>query len=187
MFSKTKANNKNIIFIDIDDTLCNTREAIYKIYQETTGDLSTSICTKDKQYESFCPMWENGEVEALFFHGRELYSKAKPFPEAEKAIEALLKKGYDIRLVTLQFAESAMYKQYWVNEYFPNLADKLYFCTNIESNKDIFIGHAIIDDHWKNIETNGSKYPVLYDYYDIYEDKSYPFKFKSLREIVDCF
>lgn len=183
---KTNANS-NIIFVDIDDTLCNTREAIYKIYQETTGDLSTTPYTKDKRHESFCPMWTGDEVEKLFMYGKKLYETALPFPDAVQAMDTLAKKGYDIRVVTLQHPEGMSYKQEWINKYFPSLSNKVYVYTNVEGNKDVFCGHAIIDDHWKNIETNGSKYSVLYDYYNIYDKIKYPFKYRTLKDMVDNF
>ncbi len=186
MFKSCKLNDK-IIFIDIDDSICDTRRAVYDIYQEISGDKSSDIMIPSKRYKDFCPKWEDEQINNLFKTSKEVYNTAKPVKGAVEGVEKLLKLGFDVRLVSLNFSSSVHYKQEWVDKYFPSLSDKLYIGTNVRANKDIFKGFAIIDDDMKNIETSPCEYPILIDIYNIYKDSPYQHKYSSWKELVDKF
>ena len=178
--------NNNIIFIDIDDTICDTRKAFGELYTEITDKPLGPINVR--HYRDMCPGWtDDNEIKVIFKNGGEVYRKAKPVEGAKEAIAKLQLKGYKIKLVSLQFADSAWAKQKWINKYFPELKDDVILLTSMNTNKDIFKGHAIIDDDFKNIKTNGSRFPILIDIYDIYKDLDYKHKYRSWKEIVDKF
>ena len=186
MFNKRTSNNNNVIFIDIDDTLCDTRGAFAEIYTEITGEPVDKMNVRD--YEDMCPLWtQDEEVAKIFQHGKDLYAKAKPMPGAKEGVAKLLKEGYKIKVVSLNFPQSVYYKHMWVERHFPELVDDVIILTSAKTNKDIFKGHAIIDDDLKNIKNNPSTYPILLDFYCIYEDLDYPHKYNSWKDIVDKF
>ena len=178
--------NNNIIFIDIDDTICDTRQAFGELYCEITGKELGPM--NSRHYRDMCPGWtDSNEIQTIFRSGGEVYKKAKPIAGAKEAIAKLMQKGYQIKLVSLNFADSAWAKQKWVEHYFPELKDDVILLTSMNTNKDIFRGHAIIDDDYKNIKTNKSRYSILFDKYEIYNDLNYNHKHKSWKEIVDKF
>ena len=65
--------------------------------------------------------------------------------ELKRSCKAL-KAGYDIKVVSLNFPQSVLYKHMWVERHFPELVDNVIILTSAKTNKDIFKGHAIIDD-----------------------------------------
>ena len=178
--------NNNIIFIDIDDTICDTRKAFGELYTEITGNKLGDM--SQRYYKDMCPEWtDKDEISTIFKTGTEVYKKAVPVQGAIEAVDKLIKKGYKIKLVSLNFADSVGAKQRWVERYFPELKDDIIILTSMNTNKDIFKGHAIIDDDLKNIKTNGSRFPILIDIYDVYKDLEYKHKYRSWKEIVDKF
>ena len=175
----------NIIFIDIDDTLCNTRQSIYDLYFKSTGDKTPYINKpSSKYYSKDCPKWSDEDISTLFNHySNYIYNSAKPMPQTIESIEKLQNLGYNINVVSLHSPTDLSYKQQWINKYFPSLQDKVFIGTNTKGNKDIFKGFAIIDDDIKNIQTNLSMKTILYDYYNIYP--SINSKFDNWNDIVD--
>ena len=185
MFKSNISHNDNIIFIDIDDTICDTRKAFGELYTEITGKPIQPM--NSKRYKDMCPDWGEEEITIIFKNGGEVYRKAQPVPGAKEAIAKLQQKGFKIKLVSLNFADSAWAKQKWINKYFPELKEDLIILTSMKANKDIFKGYAIIDDDYKNIKTNGSRFPILLDMYNVYDDLNYGDKHHSWKEIVDKF
>lgn len=185
MFNKLNPNS-NIIFVDIDDTICDTRKAFVDIYKRVTGEEPAKMNVRN--YEDMCPLWtQKNEITRLFKYGKDIYNEAQPIQGAKEGIDRLLKKGYVVKLVTLNFADSAFEKQKWVERHFPELADHVIMLTSINTNKDIFKGHAIIDDDFKNIRTNCSNYPILLDTYNIYDEMDYIHKYRGWKDLVDKF
>lgn len=187
MFGTYKKGTNSIIFIDIDDTICDTRKAVLDIYNILTDSKSVDTY-ESKRYVDFCPMWSDAEIGNLFkFGAKDIYQKAEVIPGAKEGIAKLISLGFDIRLVSLNYAESVAYKQEWVNNNFPMLKDKLYIGTCVGGNKDIFKGYAIIDDDIKNIKTNSSQYPILLDVHGVYKNELYAHKYSSWKDLVDKF
>lgn len=184
---KSKCNiNSNIIFIDIDDTICDTRGAFIKLYEKVTGEKVAK--TNVRHYEDMCPLWsQDKEISSMFKNGKDVYSTALPIVGAKEGIQKLTDKGFEIMLVTLNFPESVYEKQKWVDKHFPELSHKMIVLTSVGTNKDIFKGFAIIDDDMKNIKSNPSEYPILLDIYKIYDDVKYAHKYSSWKEIIDKF
>ena len=186
MFKSNISHNDNIIFIDIDDTICDTRKAFGELYTEITGE--PIAATNVRHYRDMCPKWtDENEIKIIFKNGGEVYRKAQPVQGAKEGISKLIQKGFKIKLVSLNFADSAWAKQKWIEKFFPELKDDVILLTSMNTNKDIFKGHAIIDDDLKNIKTNGSRFPILLDIYDVYKDLEYKHKYRSWKEIVDKF
>lgn len=166
----TREENRKIIFVDVDDTLADTRAAVAALYKEITGDEPLDVRIKgSKKYYEFCPLWEDSHVSKLFRSSKEIYEKAVPLNGAVEGIKYLLDKGYDVRVVTMHSPESVIYKHKWLEKYFPELESKVYYVDWRTKNKDVFNGYAIIDDDIKNIKTNKSNMPILLDYYGIYD------------------
>lgn len=183
MFSK----DKQIILIDIDDTLANTRQAVFDLYVDATGDKSGNINVEDKQYVAFCPLWTDEEIEKLFYNGYVLYDRVQPMPMAQKAVTALEERGYDVRIATLHTAHGIPAKQAWVDKHFPTLSNKVIYINDTLGNKDIFKEYALIDDHYKNIKTNKSAIPILLDIYNVYRsmDRDSCIICKSWAEVMN--
>lgn len=175
---------KPIIFIDIDDTLADTRRAVYDLYVAITGDIMANINTKTKRYNDFCPKWTDDDIEHLFKNGYTLYGNAKPLPGAVEGVKTLLDRGYDVRIATMHASRGMEAKHDWIEKYFPELEDKIYYIDYRLSNKDVFRGYAIIDDDLKNIKTNQSAKPILLDVYNIYSDLEGYIKCKSWNEVL---
>ena len=176
----------NIIYVDVDDTIADTRRGVHEIYKTSTGMEAGDIKCKSKRYSSFCPAWDDAMIEQIFKNPGKLYDIVKPMPGADKAIKELMSKGYDVRVVTLQSAEGVLEKEKWIRKYFPALSDKVYYITNVNNNKDVFSGKSIIDDDYKNIEGNSSCMPILLDIYGIYENKKFNENYaSSWQEAVD--
>ena len=57
--------------------------------------------------------------------------------------------------------------------------------TTLRSILDVAIVWALIYVLLKNIKNNPSTYPILLDFYRIYEDLDYPHKYSSWKDIVD--
>lgn len=178
-----------IVFVDIDDTLGNTREAVASLYRAMTGKEPLDInTTKSKRYHKFCPLWTDDFIENLFKSGKEIYSILKPFDGAVEGIEYLTRKGYDVRIVTMNHPESIQYKYEWIKKYFPRLADRVYYVDWRIENKDVFKGYSIIDDDIKNIKTNQSFMPILFDLHGVYDGVPMKSKVcKSWEEIISNF
>ena len=176
-----------IIFIDVDDTIADTRAAVASIYEKRTGRKALDIKSiPSKRYCDFCPSWTDKDVENLFKEGKEIYEVAKPLEGSLEAINYLLYKGYDVRIVTLNYPHSVGHKYNWIERHFPELQDRVYYVDWRMPNKDVFKGYAIIDDDLKNIKSNKSDYPILIDFYDIYNTGEYDsFRVKSWEEIIN--
>lgn len=186
MLESTRETKKPIIFIDVDDTMADTRAAIAHLYKSITGDepLDTRA-VKSKRYFEFCPLWDDDQVDKLFRIGNGIYEVVKPLEGAVEGIKYLMNKGYDIRVVTMHSPESIMPKHNWIAKYFPDLKDKVYYVDWHFGNKDVFRGHAIIDDDIKNIKTNDSNYAILLDFYGIYDGvPTKGIKCKSWKEVI---
>lgn len=170
LYNRGEEKNK-IIFVDIDDTLADTRAAVAALYKRNTGEnpLDTKS-VKSKMYAGFCPLWTDVQVDNLFRSSKELYEILEPLEGAVEGINYLLKKGYDVRIVTMHYPFSIQYKYEWIKKYFPMLEDKAYYVDTRMKNKDVFKGLAIIDDDMKNIATNESDMPILLDFYGIYDE-----------------
>lgn len=164
---------KPIIFVDIDDTLADTRQGVYDLYSSITGDYSGDINIKSKNYADFCPLWTHEQVYKLFADGKVLYEIIKPLPKAVEAIEVLINRGYDVRIVTIQQPSGVAAKQKWIDRYFPKLSKKVYYVTHYNLGKDTFNGYSIVDDDLRNIKNNKSLKPILIDYYNIYDEEGY--------------
>lgn len=173
-----------IIFVDVDDTIANTRQGVADIYTRITGNRTLTLHQKSKQYKDFCPGWTDEDIEKLFIRGVELYDVTKPIPGAEKAIEALIAKGYDVRIVTMHSPTSMDAKYQWIKKYFPMLEGKVYYVDWRIGNKDVFKGYSLIDDDMKNIKTNKSCKPILLDLYNIYPNVADYIKCRSWDEVL---
>lgn len=177
-----------IIFIDIDDTLANTRQGVYNLYLELTDDATGNINIKTKEYLDFCPKWEKKDLDLIFKNGYTLYDKIKPLPGAVEGVKALIAKGYDVRIATIHTATGIPAKQLWIDKHFPSLSKKVYYINSTEVNKDIFKEYGIIDDDIKNIHTNESALPVLIDFYNIYSaTNEIEHKCRNWNEVIDKF
>lgn len=164
-------NNKSrIIYIDVDDTLADTRAAIKSLYEKKTGDKAIQSNTYSKRYFTLCPGWTDKEISKIFSEGEELYSMTKPLEYAVEGVQYLEALGYDIRIVTMNSPESVQHKHNWIKRYFPRLQDKVFYVNWKMRNKDDFCGKSIIDDDFKNVRSNKSQIPILLDFYNIYED-----------------
>lgn len=163
-----KEENK-IIFVDIDDTLADTRAAVAALYKKVTRYDPLNIKeVKSKKYFEFCPLWTDEYIESFFESSRQLYSVIKPLEGAVEGIDYLIGKGYDVRVVTMHHPKSIQYKQEWIERYFPLLEHKVYYVNWRLPNKDVFKGYSLIDDDIKNIKTNMNEMPILLDFYEIY-------------------
>lgn len=181
MFNTTTKNGKKAIFLDVDDTIADTRAAIARIYESVTGDMTKSIFdTKSKKYCDFCPLWTDEEIGVLFTLGTEVYEEAQPILGAVEGVKYLIDKGYDIYITTMNHPLSIADKQKWIEKYFPDLKDKVYYIHWDIPNKDVFEGYAIIDDDVKNVATNNSYKPILLDFYGLYEKDFIP------RDVIYC-
>lgn len=158
----------NIIFIDVDDTLCDTRGAVAQLYREFFGERPLSLSVKSKRYGDFCPKWSDEDIENLFKGNSRLYDIAVPIEGAIDAVKRLERIGYDLRIVTFNHALGISKKQEWIDKFFPTLSNKIYYLTMGLYNKDVFEGYAIIDDDMKNILSNKSTHRILLDVYNIY-------------------
>ena len=183
MFEQNKEQAKKIIFIDIDDTLADTRRAVYNLYVEVTGDASGSINTKSKRYTDFCPTWTDEQVSDLFKTGYTLYEKVECIPGAKEAVNELIKRDYDVRIATIHVATGVPAKQEWIDKHFPMLSEKVYYINSTNANKDVFEGHSIIDDDLRNIKNNKSIKPILLDFYGIY-DNTRVIQCKTWKEVL---
>ncbi len=181
-------NNKEkpIIFIDVDDTIADTRAAIAQLYYRETGKRPLSPrSTKTKRYCDFCPLWSDAKIAELFEEGQKIYNVAEPLRGAVEGVRNLIQKGYDVRIVTMHSPKSIKYKHAWLERYFPELQNKVYYVDWNIGNKDVFVGYSIIDDDLKNIAHNESRYPILLDFYDIYsEQETRGIVCKSWEEII---
>lgn len=186
MFNQNEKPKDKIIFVDIDDTLADTRSAVYNLYVELTGDKSGDISVKSKRYLDFCPTWNEEHLETLFKNGYTLYDRTSCIPGAKEAIRSLIAKGYDVRVVTIHTASGIPAKQKWIDTHFPMLSEKVYYVNSVNADKNVFKEYAIIDDDIKNIEMNESCYPILLDYYNVYsETNTTKVKCKTWKEVLN--
>lgn len=176
--------DKRIIFIDVDDTLADTRKGIWELYTSITGKKAGDINIKSKRYMDFCPEWTDENIEKIFETSIELYKRVKPMPGAVKAIETLISRGYDVRVATMHKPSGIYAKQQWLETYFPNISDKVYYIDVRISNKDIFREYGLIDDDLKNIKGNNSGLPILLDIYNIYPDSPDYIKCKNWEQVL---
>lgn len=162
---------KPIIYIDLDDTVINTREGIYKLYEFMT-EQKADRAIKTKEYADSLPQWENGRVNMMFgMQSDMIYAFCEPMPGALEAIQKL-KDKYDIFFVTLQIPNGVPGKHMWVRHYLAEFESRIIYMSGLNVKKDMFVGHAFIDDSINNIETNNSTYPILYDYYGCYPQET---------------
>ena len=176
MFKKTnELNRKKIIFVDVDDTIADTRTAIVSLYEEITKDKAKSFDeVKTKTYCDFCPKWTDDEISKIFKSGKEVYSRALPLVGAIEGINYLLSKDYEVYITTMNCPESVKYKQEWIARHFPELETKVIYIDWRIPNKDFFEGYALIDDDIKNVTGNRSCYPILLDFYNVYDKSEVP-------------
>lgn len=124
---------KQIVFIDLDDTLADFKGA--------------------KQFR-------NGfDVSYMFETG--FFLSLKPIEGSLVAVRQIIRLGYDVQILSQPVAESAhcySEKAQWVALYFPELINKI----NLTQDKGLFKGDYLIDDNeekWKNkFEANGGKF-----------------------------
>lgn len=174
-----------IVYVDVDDTLCDTRKAVAKKYEEATGLSAKNVYVKSKRYTDFCPEWNDEKISSLFGSlSRNLYQSAEPIKGAVKGIMDLEALGYDVRIVTIQNPDGAGGKQEWINTHFPSLKDKVYYVNSTTYNKDIFKGLSIIDDDDRNIRNNKSTFPILLDIYGVYNANTSKHYCSSWEEVV---
>ena len=182
--------SSKVIFLDVDDTIADTRGGVYDYYVNSTGAApNVGINVIDKNYSAFCTMWSDEQIQNIFTKPHQLYTNfVKPIPGAKEGVKALLDMGYDIRVVTLQSPSGVPAKHNWIERYFPELLDKVCYISDIHGNKDIFVGHAIIDDDHKNIKNSRCDKKILIDVYKQYpamvNEKTYASSWKEVVKIL---
>lgn len=156
----------NIIYIDVDDTVANTREAMVEYYRKHTNDFSTNHLMYDgtPKYDVLCPKWDREQITKTFYD-KEFFKILKPFQEAQEYIRKLQELGYDIIFCTAHRIEGSRLKTEWIQTHFPFV--KKIIITQPFQRKDKYIGFGFIDDQIHNLETNQSEHKILIDIYNL--------------------
>jgi 5'(3')-deoxyribonucleotidase len=163
--SKLLQNSNKIIYVDVDDTVADTRMAIVRYYRQFTGDKSTDFLMKtDYDFSPLCPQWTPERMRQAFMDPV-FFSCLKPFPGARNGIDYLLSKGYDVRFCTAHRPEGEMLKRAWCREVFPKV--KKIIVTEPFKGKDEYEGYAFIDDGTYNLVNNKSQIRILFDIYEM--------------------
>ena len=163
---------KKIIYVDVDDTIAETRRAVLEFYRDMTKDYTTGLATsKEFSYQGMCPKMTREQIENIFID-LDFFRKLKPIDGAVEGLTYLLNKGYDVRFCTAHKPEGRLFKDVWLNTYFPMIS-KVNYVDVYESKKD-YRGYAFIDDGVHHLEENQSNIKILFDNYDIFssDDKS---------------
>lgn len=176
--------NDKVIFLDIDDTLADTRRAVLSLYEQMEQKKAGSISTKSKSYTGFCPNWTQKNIKELFEEKASiLYDTVLPMEGSREAVSELINLGYDVRVASTQHPKGAYAKYKWIKKYFPELKDKICFVT-YNCDKNFIKEWAIIDDDFSNIEKSKCAYPILLDMYDIYSDLDYDYRVRNWRSAL---
>lgn len=134
---------KQTIYIDLDDTI---------------ADFSGEACFGGQKPTNLA-------VAAMFEPG--FFLNLKVLPGAKVAVQALIRMGYDVQILSQPVAESAYSyseKVQWIGMHFPELINKI----NLTQDKGNFVGAFLIDDNdvkWKDkFNANGGTF-VHFDYH----------------------
>lgn len=144
------------IAVDIDNTLCNTTEALCEQFNAYTGDNFTledikTYCIEDwvkPQYKSLIP---------ALFHDANMWKRIKQLPYCKEVLERLVKEGHEIYYATSTTTKNLKKKKAWLQRNFPfiNAEESLIRIRNKQLlNVDIMIDDCadyLIDSKYKGI------------------------------------
>ncbi len=156
----TKAKNRPIIAVDIDDVLVPTNEVMRIFVNENFGTNHTKEDhTRPAPYKGFFEqVWNVSNEEAerrysSFIHSED-YATMHPFEEAVEAI-AYLEKHYDLVVISAREADQMEVTHQWLLKHFPNVFSDVRFISGWYHGRKISKGQVckeigasyLIDDH----------------------------------------
>lgn len=149
---------KKLLFLDVDNTLCNSTKRFVEIYnQEYNANADWTKCYK-WDYSDICPLLEDSEI---FFAREDFYNDKMELTDTHiKGIIAILYlRGYDINFVTIGTKNNLKYKEKWLEKNFPYISkDKYHLLEKTSMGKEeIHMQDGIlVDDSYINLLTSNA-------------------------------
>lgn len=152
------------IILDFDNTIANTNQAIIDLYQEMTGDLSTSVNDINEWwFDNATPQWSREQQDLAFINPR-LYKLMQPNKNAIEVLNKLHNDGHQLIICTYHNPIGIQYKSGWIHNYLPFIDGIVYLDINNTSlGKSMIIGDFLLDDSDKYLNSAiNIKYRVCY-------------------------
>ena len=149
---------KKILFLDVDNTICNSTKRFVEIYnQEYNANADWTKCCK-WDYSDICPLLEDAET---FFAREDFYNDQLEFMDEyiKSVIAMLYLQGYDINFITIGTKDNLKYKEKWLEGNFTYISkDKYHLLEKTCMGKEeIDMQDAIlVDDSCVNLLTSNA-------------------------------
>lgn len=150
------------LIIDFDNTIVNSDKAIWKLYRERTGDLSTHY--KDHSvwwYDEVCPQWTRDQQNAAFQDPR-LFELLELFPNSIEILKALKKHGHTITICTVHRGEGVPLKTDFIKKHLGFIDNLVIVEEMSKSHKSMIYGDIMLDDSVDNLTTSRCVLPVCF-------------------------
>lgn len=153
------------LVIDFDNTLANSCKAVYDLYREETGDLSTKLEDLDGWwFDKITPLWSREEQLEAFNKPR-FYELLELNEGAAEAINYLKYNGHEIAICTVHNPDGIPYKARYIKERLPKVDQVIYIDNDDKTDKSWICGTVMIDDSIDNLESVSCEVPICFGNY----------------------
>ena len=149
---------KKLIYLDIDNTICNTTKRYVEIYNQEYNQQADWTKCYNWDYSDICPLLEDAEV---IFAREDFYNDKLDFMDKYMAtvIQLLNLQDYDIHFVTIGTKYNLAYKEQWLEKKFPYIPKTNYHLlekTDMGKEEIHMQGGILVDDNYINLLTSNS-------------------------------
>ena len=183
---------KRNLFIDFDNTLVDTVQALIQLYNEEHR--GKSQIPENIQYEHWnlaelFPLWDKYDIEEIF-NDRYLPLYYTGFSDVYKAIRILSDK-YQTYIVSCGGYPNITYKANWINETYliPNNVNSILLTKNAEDQPDKSIidmsNGILIDDNLHSLDTSNAKFKYVFGKEREYNKTNKYQRLETWKEVID--
>lgn len=150
---------KFVVCIDCDNTINNLCEQLLKMYNKK---YSTSYSVEDINKYSLDEVF-NPEIAARMhemFLDKSLWDSLTPLEDSQKAIKALINRGYDVYIATATDYRNFEWKVEWFASHFPFIDEKKIIRIH---DKSLLHADVLIEDCYDNLLDNKVASRILLD------------------------
>lgn len=148
-----------VIAVDVDDTLCNLQEVVINLFNERFGSHYELNDFTEYDVMNVLPA-QDGIVMRDMYGESGLYSKVKPIPGAQEALEKLINLGHQVYLVTAAIPKTYVEKVAFIQRFFPCIDENHIVCMK---HKWMFKCDVMIEDNLQTLQAKPYYHRVLLD------------------------
>jgi 5'(3')-deoxyribonucleotidase len=150
------------LIIDFDNTIVESDKAIWELYREDTGDLTTDY--KDHSvwwYDDVCPKWSRDQQDNAF-QSPKFFEILEFMPDAVKYLKKLKEDGHTLTICTVHRGDGVPLKVEWIRKNLDFIDNLVIVESSSKGHKSMIYGDIILDDSYSNLSTTICKLPVCF-------------------------